>query len=195
MGGIWAQVDMRFEYDEESKGKHPFWIDRLTPIQIATFDLDEYRRVRRRVHHRRVARPHDPEHGLRAAEMTRRLKLLFLVRLIPLAERNYNLVELGPARHRQELRGPGDLALRCAADRRDDGGEPLRPHDRPAEGHGPDLGRRRLRRGRRPAEDAQRGRHHDEDLLRVRAPTSAARRRSRATPASPCSATPTSRST
>ena len=27
---------------------------------------------------------------------TRRLKLLFLVRLIPLAERNYNLVELGP---------------------------------------------------------------------------------------------------
>jgi ATP-dependent Lon protease len=28
--------------------------------------------------------------------MSRRLKLLFLVRLIPLAERNYNLVELGP---------------------------------------------------------------------------------------------------
>jgi ATP-dependent Lon protease len=44
MGGIWAQVDMRFEYDEESKGKNPFWIDKLTPIQIATFDLEEYRR-------------------------------------------------------------------------------------------------------------------------------------------------------
>ena len=26
-GGVWAQVDMRFEYDEETKGKHPFWID------------------------------------------------------------------------------------------------------------------------------------------------------------------------
>ena len=26
MGGIWAQVDMRFEYDEEGKGKNPFWI-------------------------------------------------------------------------------------------------------------------------------------------------------------------------
>ena len=49
-GGIWAQVDMRFEYDEESKGKHPFWIDRLTPIQIATFDLEEYRTGRGRVH-------------------------------------------------------------------------------------------------------------------------------------------------
>ena len=28
--------------------------------------------------------------------MSRPLKLLFLVRLIPLAERNYNIVELGP---------------------------------------------------------------------------------------------------
>ena len=46
MGGIWAQVDMRFEYDEETKGKHPFWLDKLTPIQLATFDLEEYRRAR-----------------------------------------------------------------------------------------------------------------------------------------------------
>jgi ATP-dependent Lon protease len=38
MGGVWAQVEMRFEYDEESKGKNPFWIEKLTPIQIATFD-------------------------------------------------------------------------------------------------------------------------------------------------------------
>ena len=35
-----------------TSGKNPFWIDKLTPIQIATFDLDEYRRLRRRVHHR-----------------------------------------------------------------------------------------------------------------------------------------------
>ena len=57
-GGIWAQLDMRFEYDEEAKGKNPFWIDKLTPIQIATFDLEEYRSVRARVHDRRVARSH-----------------------------------------------------------------------------------------------------------------------------------------
>ena len=47
MGGVWAQVDMRFETDEDSKGKNPFWIDKLVPIQIATFDLDEYRNVRK----------------------------------------------------------------------------------------------------------------------------------------------------
>jgi ATP-dependent Lon protease len=34
--------------------------------------------------------------GYEPAGMSRRLKLLFLLRLIPLAERNYNLVELGP---------------------------------------------------------------------------------------------------
>ncbi len=65
-GGIWAQIDMRFEYDEEEKGKNPFWIDKLKPIQLATFDLDEYRRLRGRVHDRRVDRPADPQHGLRA---------------------------------------------------------------------------------------------------------------------------------
>src|SRR5260370_34688913 len=45
MGGVWAQVDMRFESDQESKGKNPFWIDKLVPIQIATFVLDVYRNV------------------------------------------------------------------------------------------------------------------------------------------------------
>src|SRR3989449_8934577 len=47
MGGIWTQLDLRFQSDEEAGGKNPFWIDKLTPIQIATFDLDEYRNVRR----------------------------------------------------------------------------------------------------------------------------------------------------
>src|SRR5213594_1559814 len=47
MGGVWTQLDLRFQSDEEAGGKNPFWIDKLTPIQIATFDLDEYRNVRR----------------------------------------------------------------------------------------------------------------------------------------------------
>ena len=39
---------MRHQYDEEAKGKRsPFWIDGLKPIQLATFDLDEYRECRR----------------------------------------------------------------------------------------------------------------------------------------------------
>jgi ATP-dependent Lon protease len=95
-GGVWAQLDMRFEYDEEAKGKYPFWIDKLTPIQIATFDLEEYRRLRRDFTSEEWVDFILRSMGYEPGEMTRRLKLLFLVRLIPLAERNYNLVELGP---------------------------------------------------------------------------------------------------
>jgi ATP-dependent Lon protease len=96
MGGVWAQLDMRFEYNEEGGGKNPFWIDRLTPIQIATFDLDEFRKVRRQFTTDEWINLIVRSMGYEPGGMSRRLKLLFLVRLIPLAERNYNLVELGP---------------------------------------------------------------------------------------------------
>ncbi|MCC6130030.1 MAG: protease Lon-related BREX system protein BrxL [Acidobacteria bacterium] len=96
MGGIWAQVDMRFEYDEEGKGKNPFWIERLTPIQIATFDVDTYRRLRREFTTDEWIDLTLRSMGYEPAEMSRRLKLLFLLRLVPLCERNFNLVELGP---------------------------------------------------------------------------------------------------
>jgi ATP-dependent Lon protease len=95
-GGVWAQLDLRFEYDEEAKGKYPFWIDKLTPIQIASFDLEDYRRIRREFTTDEWLDFMLRSMGYEPAAMPRRLKLLFLVRLIPLAERNYNLVELGP---------------------------------------------------------------------------------------------------
>ena len=96
MGGVWAQVDMRFAYDEETKGKNPFWIDKLTPIQIATFDLEEYRRVRGQCTTDEWLDLMVRSMGYEPGQMSRRLKMLFLVRLIPLAERNFNLIELGP---------------------------------------------------------------------------------------------------
>lgn len=96
MQGIWAQVDMRFEYDEENKGKYPFWIDKLSPIQIAAFNLDEYRSLRAEFTSNEWVDLIVRSMGYESSAMDRRLKLLFLIRLIPLAERNYNLVELGP---------------------------------------------------------------------------------------------------
>ena len=95
-GGVWAQVEMRFEYDEETKGKHPFWINKLTPIQLASFDLEEYRRGRAEVSSDEWMDLMVRSMGYEPADMDRRLKLLFLLRLVPLCERNYNLIELGP---------------------------------------------------------------------------------------------------
>ena len=95
-GGVWSQVDMRFEYDDESKGKNPFWINKLQPIQIASFDMDEYRKGRAEFSSDEWVDAVLRTMGYEPAVMARRLKLLFLTRLIPLTERNFNLVELGP---------------------------------------------------------------------------------------------------
>ena len=97
MGGIWAQVDIRHQYDEEAKGKRsPFWIDDLKPIQVASFDLDEYRDCRRQFSTEEWIDLMLRSIGIEPSHFDRRVKLLFLVRLLPLCEHNYNLVELGP---------------------------------------------------------------------------------------------------
>jgi ATP-dependent Lon protease len=97
MGGIWAQVDIRHQYDEEAKGKRsPFWIDGLKPIQVATFDLEEFRESRRQFSSEEWLDLLLRTIGLEPKNFDRRLKLLFLVRMIPLCEQNYNLVEMGP---------------------------------------------------------------------------------------------------
>jgi ATP-dependent Lon protease len=97
MGGIWAQVEIKHQYDEEATGKRsPFWIESLKPIQLATFDLEEYRTCRRQFTTDEWIDLLVRSVGLEPSHFSRRLKLLFLTRLIPLCEQNYNLVELGP---------------------------------------------------------------------------------------------------
>ena len=96
-GGIWAQVDMRFEYDEglrrqasrsgsrsSRRSRSRRSTSRSTSARRAEFTTDEWIDLMLR------------SLGYEPAEMDRRLKLQFLVRLMPLAERNFNLVELGP---------------------------------------------------------------------------------------------------
>src|SRR3954449_198887 len=97
MGGIWAQVDLKHQYDEEQKGKKsPFWIEGLKPIQIATFDLAEYRLCRSQFSTDEWIDLLLRSIGMEPSHFDRRVKLLFLIRLLPLCEHNYNLVELGP---------------------------------------------------------------------------------------------------
>lgn len=93
MGGIWAQIEMVWDETDE---KAPFRISSLTPIQLATFQLDQYRRGRAEFTTDEWIDFMLRSMGYEPTVMERRLKLLFLTRLIPLCERNYNLVELGP---------------------------------------------------------------------------------------------------
>lgn len=92
-GGIWAQVDMIWD---ESDEKAPFRIRSLTPIQLATFDISEYRGLRREFTTDEWIDLILRSMGYEPSAMERRLKLLFLLRLVPLCERNYNMIELGP---------------------------------------------------------------------------------------------------
>lgn len=95
--GVWCEIELRHEYDDQASGKRsPFWIDDLKPIQVATFDVSEYAECRRKFTTEEWIDLLIRTTGLEPAGMEHRLKLLYLARLIPLAEQNYNLVELGP---------------------------------------------------------------------------------------------------
>jgi len=97
MGGIWAQVDIRHEFDEEARGKRsPFWVDSMQPIQLASFDLEEYQVCRREFSTDEWIDLLIRSMGLEPSYFDQRLKLILLTRLIPLCEQNFNLVELGP---------------------------------------------------------------------------------------------------
>jgi ATP-dependent Lon protease len=97
MGGVWAQIDIRHEYDDEARGKRsPFWINDIKPIQLGSFDLDDYCTCRRAFDSNEWVDLLLRSIGLEPVHFSRRLRLLFLTRLVPLCEPNYNLVELGP---------------------------------------------------------------------------------------------------
>ena len=81
---------------DDTDEKAPFYVSKLTPIQLATFDLEEYRSLRAEFTTDEWLDLMMRSMGYEPTTMERRLKLLFLSRLIPLCERNYNLVELGP---------------------------------------------------------------------------------------------------
>ena len=93
MGGIWAQIDMVWDETDE---KAPFRIGSLTPIQLASFKVEDYRRARGEFTTDEWIDFMLRSMGYEPTVMERRMKLLFLTRLIPLCERNYNMVELGP---------------------------------------------------------------------------------------------------
>jgi ATP-dependent Lon protease len=97
MGGIWAQMEIEHLYDESARGKRsPFWIKSLKPIQLASFSLEEYQQGRAGLTTDEWIDFLVRSIGLEPTHFDRRLKLLFLIRLIGLCERNYNLIELGP---------------------------------------------------------------------------------------------------
>jgi ATP-dependent Lon protease len=96
-GGIWGQVDLEYRPGDDTDGRsRPFYVTSLRPIQLASFDLGDYLQGRSSFGTEEWIDLLVRSIGLEPDQFSHRLKLLFLMRLVPMVERNYNLVELGP---------------------------------------------------------------------------------------------------
>jgi ATP-dependent Lon protease len=95
-GGVWSQLDLIYNAEDDEATKRPFFIKALKPIQVAAFSMDDYVEGRRAFTRDEWLDLLMRTIGLEPAEYDLRGKLLALARLIPMAERNYNLIELGP---------------------------------------------------------------------------------------------------
>jgi len=98
-GGIWAIVNLRYDASLQHRGQtRPFIIESLKPIQQPSTDFGDL--MTARAHFTRdewldvLLRSIglEPTHP----DFDRRKKLLSVMRLVPMVEPNYNLIELGP---------------------------------------------------------------------------------------------------
>lgn len=98
-GGVWANVELVYDDSLGSDGAiRPFVLHRLSPIQVASANFDEYLHGRAGFTRDEWidvllrSMGYEPNHP----DFTPRRKLLFLLRLVPMVEKNFNLIELGP---------------------------------------------------------------------------------------------------
>ena len=93
--GVWSLINMSYMVVDE-RNTPPWIIDNVKPIQIARVDIEEYREMRSHFSREEWMDFLMQSIGLNPEEFSTRSKLIQLARLIPFAENNYNLIELGP---------------------------------------------------------------------------------------------------
>ena len=94
-GGVWCIITMGYMSTEDREST-PWIVESLKPIQISNIDLQEYKEARKGFTKDEWLDVLMQSIGLNPEEFTFRSKLIQLARLIPFAENNYNLIELGP---------------------------------------------------------------------------------------------------
>jgi ATP-dependent Lon protease len=99
MGGVWAEIKLRYDDSYVFKGQNrPFFVESIRPIQLSTRNIERFVEGRRRFTRDQWldllmrSMGYEPSHPY----YTKRRKLHYMQRLVPLVERNYNSVELGP---------------------------------------------------------------------------------------------------
>lgn len=96
-GGMWGTIDLTYDETEiHNKKIRPFKVTGFTPFQVSVINLDEYIEKRQEFTTEEWIDVLINSCGLDPDKMTRRQKLLYLCRCIPLVETNVNMVELAP---------------------------------------------------------------------------------------------------
>ena len=96
-GGMWGTIELG--YDETlvfNTKSRPFKIISVTPFQVSMINLDDYIEKRAAFNSDEWVDILVNSCGLNPAVMTRREKILYLTRCVPLVETNVNMVELAP---------------------------------------------------------------------------------------------------
>ena len=96
-GGMWGTIDLTYDETEiHNKKIRPFKVTAFTPFQVSVINLNEYVEKRSKFTTEEWIDILIDSCGLDPEKMTRRQKLLYLGRCIPLVETNVNMVELAP---------------------------------------------------------------------------------------------------
>lgn len=94
-GGIWCIVTLNYFYEENQKGS-PFRMADLKPIQMPNMDMDALKEGRTHFTEGQWIDVLLRSTGMEPTHFKERAKWHLLARMIPLAENNYNVCELGP---------------------------------------------------------------------------------------------------
>jgi len=96
-GGMWGTIQLTYDETEvHNKKIRPFKVVDFTPFQISMIDVAEFVEKRAQFSDGEWLDILVNSFGLDPAPMSRREKLLFISRAVPLVEANHNMVELGP---------------------------------------------------------------------------------------------------
>lgn len=93
--GVWSIITVGYQPSDE-RDTLPWIIENLKPIQISGVDIEEYKTNRKDFTKSEWIDLLIQSMGLNPDEFTQRSKLNQLTRLVPFAENNYNMIELGP---------------------------------------------------------------------------------------------------
>lgn len=96
-GGMWGTITLTYDETEvHNKKIRPFKVLDFTPFQISMIDVGEFIEKRTQFSDGEWLDILINSFGLDPERMTRREKLLYLSRAVPLVESNHNMIELGP---------------------------------------------------------------------------------------------------